>query len=84
MRAETDHAVLFSLDTASGAEKVVGSTDLENAPRSNLSPSLRLSLAPDGKTFTYGTIAVKDNLWLLEGFAAKRGLFAGLGFHKQM
>ncbi len=80
MRPEPDHAVFFSMDIATGAEKVIGSTDKDKTPLSNLNPSIRLSLSPDGKSFTYGTVTLKDNLWMLDGFAARRGLLARLGF----
>jgi Tol biopolymer transport system component len=80
MRPGAEKADFLAIDVATGAEKAVGSTDLENLPRSNLNPATRLSLAPDGKSFTYGTIAVKDNLWMLEGFAKRQGLLARLGF----
>jgi hypothetical protein len=39
-----------------------------------------LSLAPDGKSFTYATGVLKENLWMLEGFAAPRGILARMGF----
>jgi len=70
---------LFWVDVASGAEKVVGEVGKENRPRSNLSPAMRFSLAPDGKSIAYGIGKFKDNLWMLEGFAGKAGWLGRLG-----
>jgi hypothetical protein len=36
------------------------------------------SLAPDGKSFIYGSGTFTSNLWMLEGFAIEPGLFARL------
>ena len=44
-------------------------------------PALRLSPAPDGKSFTYSTMMLKENLWMLDGFEVNRGLLARLGLH---
>ena len=32
-----------------------------------------------GKSFVYGAGTVKNNLWMMEGFAPKAGFFARLG-----
>ena len=39
----------------------------EDRPASSLSPALRLSLSPDGKSLTYGTVNSTSNLWLMAG-----------------
>jgi serine/threonine protein kinase/Tol biopolymer transport system component len=70
---------LFRIDLATGAEKVIGSVGREFRPGSNLSPSIRFSLAPDGKSFIYASGTFTHNLWMLEGFAAKPGLFSRFG-----
>jgi hypothetical protein len=70
---------LFSVDAATGAEKIAGAVAAEYRPRSNLNPAIRLSLAPDGRSVAYGAGKFQDNLWMLEGFAAKTGLLARLG-----
>jgi serine/threonine protein kinase/Tol biopolymer transport system component len=70
---------LLRIDIATGAETVIGNVGREFRPGSNLSPSIRLSLAPDGKSFIYGSGTFTSNLWMLEGFAAKPGLFARFG-----
>ncbi|HUI57639.1 MAG TPA: protein kinase [Bryobacteraceae bacterium] len=79
IRDERGHVPLFSVDVATGAEKIIGDVGRNSVPASSLNPAIRLSLAPDGKSLAYSTITEKDNLWLLEGFAAKTGLFARLG-----
>jgi Tol biopolymer transport system component len=79
LRPGDNGETLFSLDVASGAEKIVGNVGKEYFPRSNLNPTARFSLAPDGKSIAYGVGNFKDNLWLLEGFAVKSGWLARLG-----
>jgi eukaryotic-like serine/threonine-protein kinase len=80
LRSEKARQLLFSVDVATGAEKIVGETAGDFPPRSNLSPSIRFSLAPDGKSFVYGSGQFTTNLWMLEGFGAKQGLLQRLGF----
>jgi serine/threonine protein kinase len=79
IRSEKEQEVLFLVNAATGVEKVIGTFAKEYEPRSNLNPGVRLSLAPDGKSVVFGAIKRKDNLWLLEGFAAKTGLLARFG-----
>lgn len=66
---------------ASGAEEVVSEIDREYDVRSWFSPSIRFSLAPDGKSFVYSSYHRNEVLWLFEGFAPPRGLLARLGLH---
>lgn len=80
IRPDGDRNLLFSVDIASGAEKVIGDLGVDSRPGSTLSPGIRFSLAPDGKSFVYSTGKTKTNLWLLEGFAPKTGLLARLGW----
>jgi Tol biopolymer transport system component len=58
---------LFSLGVTGGAEKTIGSLGPEHLPTSALSPALRLTLTPDGKSITYSTRRLTSNLWLLDG-----------------
>lgn len=69
-----DGDTLFTIDVASGAEKVVGTIAPEFHPRSDLNPGIRFSLSPDGKSIAYGVSKYNGNLWMLEGFAQKVGL----------
>lgn len=80
LRSEKGRQLLFSVDVATGAEKIVGETAGDFPAGSNLSPSIRFSLAPDGKSFVYGSGKFTTNLWMLEGFGAKQGLLQRLGF----
>jgi Tol biopolymer transport system component len=80
LRPQGDGEQLFSVDTATGSEKIIGNVGKDYRPRSNLSPAMRFSLAPDGRSVVYGVGKFQDNLWMLEGFAAKRGLVARWGF----
>ena len=78
LRAEQEKQTLFSIDVTSGAERVIGSSNAF-APGSNLSPSIHLSLAPDGKSFTYASGVIRTSLWILEGFNPPDTLAARLG-----
>ena len=79
MRPERERELLFSVDIASRKEKIIGDVGKDSRPGSNQNPAMRFSLAPGAKGIVYGTIKRKDNLWLLEGFAAKTGFWARLG-----
>jgi Tol biopolymer transport system component len=81
LRPEKSAQVLFSIDIATGAEHVIGSGNTF-PPRSNLSPSIRLSLAPDGKSFIYGTGVIRNSFWILEGFNPPDSLAARLGLRR--
>jgi serine/threonine protein kinase len=78
IRSDQGREDLFRIDIATGAETVIGNVGPAFRPGSNLSPSIRFSLAPDGKSFIYGSGTFTSNLWMLEGFAVKPGLFARL------
>ncbi len=58
---------LFSVSVAGGPEKTIGSLAPEYLPAVSLSPSLRLSLTPDGKSLTFSTLKTTSNLWLMDG-----------------
>ena len=74
IRQEGERQLLFFIDLATGKEKVVGDLGKESLPASNMTPSIRFSLAPDGKSFVYGAASLKSNLWLLEGFEERVSL----------
>jgi hypothetical protein len=69
--------ILFSVNIATGVEKVLGDLGKDFSPSSHIHPGIRFSLAPDGKSFVYRV--VKSNLWMLEGFNPKPGLLNRLG-----
>jgi hypothetical protein len=58
--------VFFSVPVAGGPEKVIGFVAPENKPLFG-SLSLGLSLAPDGKSFSYTTRKTTANLWMMDG-----------------
>jgi Tol biopolymer transport system component len=78
LRADGDRELLFSVDVATGVEKVIGDVGRIYEPSSDLNPGIRFSLAPDGKTFVYAVDQKTSNLWLMEGFAPKPGLLSWL------
>jgi eukaryotic-like serine/threonine-protein kinase len=78
IRDEQDRELLFSVDIATGAEKILGDLGREFRPNNNLSPTIRFSMAPDGKSFVYSAGNFKRNLWLLEGFARGRSSWSRL------
>jgi hypothetical protein len=79
IRSDQGREDLFRIDIATGAETVIGNVGREFRPGSNLTPSIRFSLAPDGKSFIFGSGTFTSNLWMLEGFAPKSRLLSGFG-----
>jgi Tol biopolymer transport system component len=75
IRDDQDGSQLFSVDIGSGKERVIGQAPREFRPLVNLSPALRLSLAPDGKSAVYPTGKSSGNLWMVEGLSPKTGFF---------
>jgi Tol biopolymer transport system component/DNA-binding winged helix-turn-helix (wHTH) protein len=63
---KSDPGVFVSVPVAGGPEKVIGPVAPENKPLFG-SLSLGLSLAPDGKTFSYTTRKTTANLWIMGG-----------------
>jgi serine/threonine protein kinase/Tol biopolymer transport system component len=76
IRSTDNRNILFSVDIATGSEKVLGDLGKEFSPSTNLMPGFRYSLAPDGKSFVYGVVKIKSSLWMLEGFEPKTRLLA--------
>ncbi len=68
IRHEGDKELLFSIDVASGAEKVMGDLGTEFRPQLSFNPATRFSLAPDGKSFVYSVGSPHSDLWIFEGF----------------
>ena len=58
---------LFSMSVDGGTEKVIGPIAMGMVPTDPLSPSQRLTFAPDGKSFTYTIAKPSQNLWLAQG-----------------
>jgi dipeptidyl aminopeptidase/acylaminoacyl peptidase len=62
----SDPGVFFSMPVAGGPEKVIGPVPNENKPQWG-GLGMRLSLAPDGRSFAYQISKTTANLWMLEG-----------------
>ena len=61
---------LFSVGVGGGPEKTIGSLAPEYLPRNSLTPSLRLSVTPDGRSLTYSIARTSSNLWLMDGLTS--------------
>jgi len=59
---------LFSVDIETRNQKVIGEFDKDLLPYSNLNPSIRLSLSPDGKSILFSAQKTSASIWMLEGF----------------
>jgi eukaryotic-like serine/threonine-protein kinase len=66
--ADQDRATLFSLDPVTLKQKVIKELGKDLHPRSQFSPGVRFSLAPDGKSIVYSTSASRVDLWMLQGY----------------
>jgi Tol biopolymer transport system component len=69
LRAEGERTILFSLDPATGSEKILGDLGADYAPAGSFHPGIRFSLSPDGKSIAFTSGRIKSNLWMLDGFA---------------
>jgi len=59
---------LISVDADTGAKKTIRELPPTEAAISNLTPTLRFSLAPDGQSITYATGQFHSTLWLFQGW----------------
>lgn len=62
---------LFSLDIETAKLRDIKSLDASLRPRADLNPSLRFTLAPDGKNLAYSIAKSSSSLWMLQGFGGK-------------
>jgi hypothetical protein len=63
---------LLSVNLEGKGEHIIGFIPAEGVPSSYFSPSLRLSLAPDGKSVAFATYKYSANLWLIDGLGGAR------------
>jgi eukaryotic-like serine/threonine-protein kinase len=63
-----DGSRLQELNLQTGAVRSIRDFGPETRFETNMAHSLRLSLAPDGKSFSTTTLQAKSDLWMLEGF----------------
>jgi Tol biopolymer transport system component len=68
LRRRDGRGQLFSLDIETKTEKIIGGFELEFYPASFVTPAVRFSLSPDGKSILYSSVSQKRSLWMLEGF----------------
>jgi serine/threonine protein kinase/Tol biopolymer transport system component len=59
---------LISVDAATGEKRTIRELPLAEAPAANLIPTVRFSLAPDGKSMTYTRGQYHSTLWLFSGW----------------
>jgi eukaryotic-like serine/threonine-protein kinase len=59
---------IFSVDIATGGEKVIGEFDEALTPSAYITPGVRLSLSPDGKSILFSSFRHNTSIWMLEGF----------------
>ena len=59
---------IFSVDIETGSQKVIGEFDEALTPSDYMSPGIRLSLSPDGKSILFSSVRHKTGIWMLEGF----------------
>lgn len=72
IRSEQGRHTVFAIDIATGRIRDIGPPNTFE-PGGRVTPSIRLSVAPDGKSLVYGSLAVRTGLWVMEGFGARRG-----------
>lgn len=70
--ADKDRATLFALDPITLKQKVIKELGRDDIPRENFGPSIRFSMAPDGKSFVYTTAKYRSDLWMLQGYKTAR------------
>jgi Tol biopolymer transport system component len=66
--ADRDRVTLFSLDPVNLKQAVIKDLGKDMLPDSNLTPGIRFSLAPDGKSIVYSTSKSRRDLWMLQGY----------------
>ena len=66
--ADRDRTTLFSLDPVTLKQNVIKELDKDLRPSSGFWPSIRLSLAPDGRSVVYSTAKERSDLWMLQGY----------------
>jgi serine/threonine protein kinase len=76
----SDKTTLFSLNISTMKVSDIRELGADLAPSSDMLPSIRFSVAPDGRSIVYTTDVSKMNLWILEGFH-QPGLLSRLGLN---
>ena len=63
---------LLSVNLEGKNERLIGTLPDDAIPNNGFTPSLRLSLAPDGKSVAFATYKYSANLWLIDGLGGAR------------
>jgi Tol biopolymer transport system component len=66
--ADESKAALIEVDLATLKMKIIRELGEEWQPHDDLLPAIRLSLAPDGKSFVYAVSKTQENIWMLQGY----------------
>jgi hypothetical protein len=73
----TNNCSLWAIDIATGKDRLI--RDVGNlCPSSTLSPGLRITVAPDGKSLAWAVNRPRTELWILEGLRIPRPWYARL------
>ena len=75
---DEDKAPLIEVDLATLKTKVIKELGVGWEPDDDLLPAIRLSLAPDGKSFVYAVSKTQENIWMLQGYR-QPGLLERIG-----
>jgi Tol biopolymer transport system component len=68
IKFEEGKSLLFSVDPTTLKTKVIKEIAKEWVPNDDLWPSIRFSLAPDGKSLVYAVSKNQEDLWMLQGY----------------
>jgi hypothetical protein len=70
IRADDGKYFAFSLDISADPAKLhdIQQLDAGLLPSANLGPSIRFTVAPDGKSFAYATRKRELSIWMLTGW----------------
>ncbi len=71
IRVDNSKPILFSLDIQTEKLRDIKVLDISLSPQFLIEPSIRYTLAPDGKSFAYSTLKAANSLWMLQGFDGK-------------
>ncbi len=73
----TSRCMVVALDVTTGRERVIRGPN-DPCPASPLSPGLRVTLAPDGKSLAWAVSHPRSELWILDGLRTPRPWFLRL------
>jgi Tol biopolymer transport system component len=77
-RDESQKWLLTSIDPQTGSERIITTMGAEQFFTGGISNNSMISLSPDSKSITATSMAVKSDVWVLEGFPQPKGPLAWL------